>query len=72
MLFIVPAYAIISSLKLEADEKLFFSLFIGLGLFPLAVYWLDRVLSSLLMSSVLVFITATAIGLALKIFIKRH
>lgn len=66
MLFFLPSYSILSYFKLEEDEKIFFSFFIGLGLFPLAVWYVDRMLVSLKLSTVLTFLIVVSVGVFLN------
>lgn len=70
LVFIVPAYAIISNLDLAADEKMFFALFISLGVFPIAVWFANKLLPSFRLSAVVVFAVAVAFGFGLR-FVRR-
>ena len=45
MLFIAPIYLILDSFDLEQDEKIVFSFFIGVGIFPTITYWLGMIMS---------------------------
>ncbi|GEM_PF-4183954 len=65
LVFLVPAYAIINNLDLAGDEKLFFSMFISLGVFPIFVWFLNKFLSSFRLSTVMVFAVAVAFGFGL-------
>ena len=51
-LFIIPPLLLLKNSSLDAEEKIFFSLFIGLGLFPLLVFTLNQVLPSFRASAV--------------------
>jgi len=43
--FVVPFYFILNKLRLREDEKLAFSFFIGVGVFPAITYWLGIFIS---------------------------
>src|SRR3989344_8673726 len=45
LLFMLPTYLILNSFSLEQDEKLIFSFFIGVGIFPSITYWLGMFIS---------------------------
>jgi hypothetical protein len=48
LLFILPFYLILNILdksQLEQDEKIIFSFFIGVGVFPSITYWLGMLIS---------------------------
>ena len=45
LLFIVPFYLILDNFNLGQDEKIIFSFFIGVGIFPAIVYWLGMIIS---------------------------
>ncbi len=49
-LFIVPIFLLLWKTSLDAEEKIFFSLFIGIGLFALAVWAVNRILPSFRLS----------------------
>ncbi|MCP3682779.1 MAG: hypothetical protein GY861_08830 [bacterium] len=66
LVFILPVYSILSNFDLGRDEKFFFSLFIGLGLFPLAVYYLNMIIPSFKISIIASFVILVAIGFVLK------
>ena len=40
LIFIIPAYFILNNFELDGDEKIIFSFFIGVGIFPAISYWL--------------------------------
>ena len=42
---ILPTYLIFNTLKLEQDEKMILSFFIGAGIFPSITYWIGMVIS---------------------------
>lgn len=43
--FIFPIYSILNNLELDSDEKIALSFFIGIGVFPIIVYWLGTFIS---------------------------
>ena len=45
LLFIVPIYFILDNFELGQDEKLIFSFFLGVGIFPSITYWLGLFIS---------------------------
>ena len=45
LLFIVPIYFILDNFDLGQDEKLVFSFFLGVGIFPSITYWLGLFIS---------------------------
>lgn len=45
LLFIVPTYLILDNFSLGQDEKIVFSFFIGVGIFPSITYWLGMIIS---------------------------
>ncbi len=65
LLFLVPAFALLFTLKLDVEEKFFFSLFISLGVFPIAVYYFNRLIPSFRASVLVVFAVAVVIGACL-------
>ena len=45
LLFMLPMYLILNNFDLEQDEKIIFSFFIGVGIFPAITYWLCMLIS---------------------------
>lgn len=45
LLFMLPTYLILNNFDLEQDEKIIFSFFIGIGIFPAIAYWLGMLIS---------------------------
>ena len=69
-LFIVPIYLAMSSFDLAQDEKIVFSFFIGVGIFPSITYWLGTLISfriSILITFSLLFAIAVALTLRSKV-----
>jgi len=61
LLFIVPIYLILNNFDLGQDEKIVFSFFLGVGIFPSLVYWPATIISfrlSIIISFVVLLITA--------------
>ncbi len=53
VLFVVSFFFVLKNFGLDIEEKVFFSLFIGVGLFPLAVWLVNRLVPSFRLSAVL-------------------
>tara|TARA_Y100000310_G_C20694831_1_gene824874 strand:+ start:4577 stop:4924 length:348 start_codon:yes stop_codon:yes gene_type:complete len=66
LIYVIPTYMILNNFNLETDEKIFFSLFLGLSLFTLAVWFVDRILPSLKLSLFVTFILVVGVGFLLK------
>ena len=66
LLYILPAYVILSNLKLDGEELIFFSFFLSLGLFPLVVFCVNRVIPSLRVSITVTFGVLILIGVLTK------
>jgi predicted neutral ceramidase superfamily lipid hydrolase len=56
LFFFLPFYLIFRQLKLENDEKIFFSFFAGLGIFPLLVFAVGRMIPSFRAAVVVVLV----------------
>jgi len=70
LLFIVPFYLILDNFNLGQDEKIVFSFFLGVGIFPSVVYWLGLFISFRL-SIFITFIVLVVVGLLVRKFYKR-
>jgi len=66
LFFFLPYYIIMKNLDLTQPEKIFFSFFIGWGLFPTVVYYLAIVLSSMKLSVLVSFLLLLTISLILN------
>ena len=66
LIFIVPTYFILDNFELENDEKIIFSFFISVGVFPSIAYWLG-----ILMSFKLAILITFAILLAAGFLVKK-
>ena len=65
IVFILPVYLILDNFELSLTEKVFFSLFLGLVLVPVPVYWLGTFLSFRL-SIALSLLLLLGLGLLLR------
>ena len=71
ILFIAPVYFFLAKTSMEFEEKLFFSLFIGLGLFPLAAWTTNQVLPSFRLSAIVALVLAVVLGLFVPRIVAR-
>ncbi len=62
ILFIIPPLLLLKNSSLDAEEKIFFALFIGLGLFPLLVFSANQVLPSFRLSILAAFILVAVVA----------
>ena len=62
----IVGLAIFRYLPLDTDEKLFISVFISLGLFPLLVWYIDRLIQSFFISTVTALVIIFLTGLIIK------
>ena len=70
LLFIVPIYLILDIFDLGQDEKIVFSFFIGVGIFPTIAYWLGLFISFRIAVFVSFAVLITAAFFARKFFKK--
>ena len=70
LLFFVPFYLFLDSFDLTIGEKLIFSFFIGIGIVPLIVFYLTRVLVSLRISLFVAFIVLMLGSILFRRFYK--
>ncbi len=71
ILFIIPPMLLLKNSGLDADEKVFFSLFIGLGLFPLLVFSANQVLPSFRLSVIAAFILVAVVAFFAPRILRR-
>lgn len=71
LLFFVPFYLFLDSFDLALGEKLIFSFFIGLGIVPLIVYYLSRILISLRVSLFACFVILILGSFLFRRFYKK-
>ena len=69
LLFMLPTYLILNNFSLEQDEKVIFSFFIGVGIFPSITYWLGMLIS-FRMAILITFIFLSALGIYLPLINK--
>jgi apolipoprotein N-acyltransferase len=69
LVFFLPFYLILDNFNLSRGEKIIFSFFIGIGIFPALVYWLGVIISFKL-AIALSFILFVSLGIILKKFKK--
>lgn len=62
VLFIVPPLLLLKNTGLELEEKIFFSLFVGIGLFPLLAWLVNQVLPSFRVSVIAALSVVAAAG----------
>lgn len=60
VLFVVPTLLLLRKTDLEAEEKIFFSLFIGIGLFGLIAWAINQALPSFRLSVIAAFALVAA------------
>ena len=65
LLFIVPIYFILDNFDLGQDEKLIFSFFIGVGIFPSLVYW-PGLFISFRLSILISFVVLIVVGVLVR------
>ncbi|MBI2144950.1 hypothetical protein HYU18_01370 [Candidatus Woesearchaeota archaeon] len=70
--FVVPVWLLLRKSGVDLEEKLFFSLFIGLGLFPLLVWAVNQVLPSFRLSIAAAFIAVAAASFFLPVFLRQR
>lgn len=62
VLFVVTVFFLLKNAALDFEEKVFFSLFAGIGLFPLAAWLVNRAVPSFRLSAVLALAGFVAVG----------
>ena len=71
LVFFLPFYLILDNFNISRSEKVIFSFFIGIGIFPALVYWLG-VLISFKLAIAISFILFISLGFILKKFKKQE
>ena len=71
LLFIVPIYFILDNFDLDQDEKLVFSFFLGVGIFPSITYWLGLFISFRL-SIFISFVVLIVVGFVVRKYWKKN
>ena len=70
--FLVPAYAIIYKFSLEPDERFFFSIFISLGVFPIIIWYFNKVIPSFRAAAIAVALLLMASGASWFLVSRFH
>ena len=70
VVFLIPTYFIMDNFNFDTDEKMVFSFFIGVGIFPAFAYWLGTIMSFKL-AIFITFIILIGIGYGIKKFWKK-
>ncbi len=70
LIFILPTYLILNNFDLDTDEKVIFSFFIGVGIFPSIAYWLGTLISFRL-SIFITFLILLGVGFLVRKFWKK-
>lgn len=63
--FIIPVYLILLRTSPDSDERIFFSIFLGLILPSMAVWFVDRLVGSLVWSTVIVSLALYGVAIYL-------
>jgi len=71
LLFLLPFYLILDNFELSFIEKILFSFFIGLGIFPSIVYGLALAINSIRLAIVIAFVLLVGIGLGIKYYKRK-
>ena len=71
LFFIAPIYFILDNFELGQDEKLIFSFFLGVGIFPSLVYWPGLFISFRLSSSI-AFVVLIVVGSLVRRYWKKE
>ena len=72
LLFFLPTYLIFKNFDLEPEEKIAFSFFIGLGVFPTCAYYLGLLFSSMILAILISFILLMAIAIIFNLKYSKH
>ncbi|MBL7056612.1 hypothetical protein ISS07_06890 [Candidatus Woesearchaeota archaeon] len=65
LFFIFPTYTFLNNFKIDFDEKIILSFFIGIGIFPSITYWLGIVISfklAIVTTLILILIISYLVG----------
>jgi len=66
LLFVLPFYLILGYFELDTMERLFLGFFLGFGLVPIIIFYMNKIISSLKVSTLVTFLVLLAVGLFLK------
>ncbi len=56
LIFVLPAYLLLDLTSLDSEEKFFIGTTLGISLFALAVFFVDRIVPSMRISTVVVYV----------------
>ena len=70
LIFILPTYFILNNFKIDDDEKIVFSFFIGAGIFPSIAYWLGTLISFKI-SIFITFLILLAVGFLVRTLLRK-
>ncbi len=70
LLFVIPPALFLKNSSLDAEEKIFFSLFIGIGMFSLLAWVVNQVLPSFRLSVLAAFAAVIAVSLLVPKVLK--
>lgn len=71
ILFFVPSYLILRNFSIDEDELMFFSFFLGFGLFPVIVFYVNKFVGSLRLSVLVTFVVLVVVGITLSLIQKK-
>lgn len=71
VLFVIPPLLLLKNSSLDVEEKIFFSLFMGIGLFSLLVFSVNQVLPSFRLSILTAFIFVVIVAFFLPRILQR-
>ncbi len=70
--FVAPFYFILDSFRLDTEEKVYLSLFIGIGFIGLAIWLINRAMVSFKFSSLVALSAFFVVGLLLKLYSRKR
>lgn len=72
VLYFTPFYFILRNFDLGIEEKILFSLFIGIGVVPIMIYYVSRIVGSLRSSIITSFVLIILIAIGINIYTKKY
>ncbi|MCK5282724.1 MAG: hypothetical protein KAK00_04915 [Nanoarchaeota archaeon] len=70
-ILILPIYLIMKFVDIEEDERILFSIFIGLVITSLLIWYVDRIFHNLLLSMIIITILLYASSFIFTIYMKK-
>lgn len=67
LFFFLPFYLILGRVKIEADERVFFAFFLGLGLFSAVVFYVGRLVPHYRLAVAIAFVLLLLLPFALRL-----